>query len=158
MQVLYDDQGLTSIFRGGILHFRLNEEQEMTALKKQLIVMGDRVLISPEEEKIRTEVGLYLPKTVAEKEPVQTGRIIALGPGIPLPDPQALEDEPWKANRNSSGRHMPMQAETGDIAIFLRKAAVEINYDGTRYLVVPQAAILVLLREDLPPLDNEAIG
>lgn len=130
----------------------------MAPSKKRLIVMGDRVLVSPEEDKIRTEVGLYLPKTVAEKEPVQTGRIIAVGPGIPLPDPQAMEDEPWKENRNAPGRHMPMQAEMGDIAIFLRKAAVEINYDGADYLVVPQAAILVLLREDgLPPLDDEPI-
>jgi len=120
--------------------------------------MGDRVLISPEEDKIRTDVGLYLPKSVAEKEPVQTGRIISIGPGIPLPDPQDIEDEPWKGFQNASSRHMPMQAKAGDIAIFLKKAAVEINYDGKIYLVLPQAAILVLLREDLPPLKNVDIS
>lgn len=129
----------------------------MTHSKKHLIVMGDRVLISAEEDKIRTEVGLYLPKTVAEKEPVQTGRIIEVGPGIPLPDPQDMDDEPWRGMHNASGRHMPMQAEIGDIAIFLRKAAVEINYDGKNYLVVPQAAILVLLREDLPPIQEPEV-
>lgn len=86
--------------------------------KKRLIVMGDRVLISPEEDKIRTDVGLYLPKSVAEKEPVQTGRIISIGPGIPLPDPQAIEDEPWKGFQNSSSHHLPMQAKAGDVAIW----------------------------------------
>lgn len=129
----------------------------MANQKKRLIVMGDRVLISPEEDRIRTEVGLYLPKTVIEKEPVQTGRIIAIGPGIPLPDPQDVDEEPWKGIRHASSRHLPMQAEPGDIAIFLRKAAVEINYDGETYLVVSQAGILVLLREDLPPLKENDI-
>ena len=37
-----------------------------------------------------------------------------------------------------------------DHAIFFRKAAVEIRFEGKRYLVVPQAAILVLVRDELP--------
>ena len=41
-------------------------------------------------------------------------------------------------------------ARVGDHATFFRKAAVEITFDDRRYLVVPQAAILVLLRDDLP--------
>jgi chaperonin GroES len=43
-----------------------------------------------------------------------------------------------------------MQARVGDHAIFFRKAAVEITFDEKKYLVVPQAAILVLIRDDLP--------
>ena len=43
---------------------------------------------------------------------------------------------------------MPLQARLGDYAIFFRKAAVEITFEGTRYLVVPQAAILTLVREE----------
>ena len=39
-----------------------------------------------------------------------------------------------------------MQAQVGDYALFFRKAAVEITFDGERYLVVPQAAILTLAR------------
>src|SRR5437867_9388768 len=38
------------------------------------------------------------------------------------------------------------QAETGDYALFFRKAAVEITFEEKTYLVVPQAAILVLVR------------
>jgi len=37
----------------------------------------------------------------------------------------------------------------GDHAIFFRKAAVEITFENERYLVVPQAAILVLVRHDI---------
>lgn len=43
-----------------------------------------------------------------------------------------------------------MQAQIGDYALFFRKAAVEISYEDKRYLVVPQAAILVLLRSKNP--------
>ena len=43
---------------------------------------------------------------------------------------------------------MPMQARIGDYAISLRKASVEIKYDGKTYLVVPQGAILVILRDE----------
>jgi hypothetical protein len=44
-------------------------------------------------------------------------------------------------------RFVPMQARCGDYALFFRKAAVEITFEGDRYLVVPQAAILALVRE-----------
>ena len=61
------------------------------ASKKRLIVIGDRVLIQPDEGEERTEVGLYLPKWAVEKEAVQSGRIIGTGPGTPLPDPGDVE-------------------------------------------------------------------
>jgi co-chaperonin GroES (HSP10) len=48
-----------------------------------------------------------------------------------------------------------MQARIGDYALFFRKAAVEITYEGNKYLVVPQAAILVLVRGSDP---IEALG
>ncbi len=118
--------------------------------KKQLLVVGDRVLITPEEgEDQRTKVGLYLPPTAIDTQQVQTGLIVATGPGDPVADLSSLDDEPWKAaagERRSRG----MQARVGDHAIFFRKAAVEITFEDKHYLVVPQAAILVLVRDDLP--------
>jgi hypothetical protein len=51
---------------------------------------------------------------------------------------------------------MPVQAEVGDFAIFFRKAAVEISFEGEKYLVVPQAAILGLVRQEGDP--DEADG
>jgi co-chaperonin GroES (HSP10) len=41
-----------------------------------------------------------------------------------------------------------MQARVGDFALFFRKAAVEITFDNEKYLVVPQAAILTLARDE----------
>ena len=119
----------------------------MKKSKRKLIVIGDRVLIAPDEGQERTKVGLYLPQTVLDKESVQSGRIVATGPGTPLPNPNDINDEPWKTPQTEN-RHIPMQAEEGDYAIFLRKASVEIKYEGKTYLVVPQAAILVVLRDE----------
>jgi chaperonin GroES len=117
--------------------------------RKQLLVVGDRVLITPEDGDDRTRVGLYLPATAIDAQQVQTGLIVATGPGHPIADLSSLDEEPWKVDQRD-GRSRGMQARVGDLAIFFRKAAVEITFEEKRYLVVPQAAILVLVREDLP--------
>jgi co-chaperonin GroES (HSP10) len=113
---------------------------------RKLIVVGDRVLITPEEGEDRTRVGLYLPASAMEQVQVQAGRVVATGPGFPLPEPSAMDDEPWKSHRAGAGRSVAMQARPGDYALFFRKAAVEITFEDRRYLVVPQGAILVLVR------------
>jgi co-chaperonin GroES (HSP10) len=118
----------------------------MAEPSKRLIVVGDRVLIAPEEGEERTTVGLYLPPTAIDHQAVQSGRIVATGPGTPFPEPAQLDDEPWKIQARET-RYVPMQAQPGDYALFFRKAAVEITFEGKRYLVVPQAAILVLVRQ-----------
>jgi len=117
--------------------------------KKQLLVVGDRVLITAEDGDERTRVGLYLPATAIDAQQVQTGLIVATGPGTPVADLSTLDDEPWRIDARES-RSRGMQARVGDHAIFFRKAAVEITFEERKYLVVPQAAILVLVRDDLP--------
>ena len=113
---------------------------------KRLIVVGDRVLITPEAGEERTNVGLYLPATAIESRQVQGGRILAKGPGTPMTEPASMDDEPWKI-RSSEVKFLPMQADVGDYALFFRKASVELTFEGKTYLVVPQAAILVLVRD-----------
>lgn len=115
---------------------------------KRLIVVGDRVLIRVAEGEERTHVGLYLPSTAIDNQQVQGGEIIATGPGLPMPDPGEHGDEPWRITGPRETRHVPMQAKVGDYALFFRKAAVEITFEEERYLVVPQAAILALVRGD----------
>jgi co-chaperonin GroES (HSP10) len=121
-------------------------------ITKRLLVVGDRVLISPEQGEERTTVGLYLPPTALEGRQVQGGRIVATGPGTPMAEPANMEEEPWKI-RGAEVKYMPVQAEVGDYALFFRKAAVEITFEAKTYLVVPQAAILVLVRGGATPSD-----
>jgi chaperonin GroES len=113
---------------------------------KRLIVVGDRVLITPEVGEERTNVGLFLPPSALESRQVQGGRIVATGPGTPMPEPASMDEEPWKIHGTGDVKYLPMQAQTGDYALFFRKAAVEITFEDKNYLVVPQAAILVLVR------------
>jgi co-chaperonin GroES (HSP10) len=115
---------------------------------KRLIVVGDRVLIRVAEGEERTHVGLYLPSTAIDNQQVQGGEIIATGPGLPMPDPGEHGDEPWRITGPRETRHVPMQAKVGDYALYFRKASVEITFEEERYLVVPQAAILALVRGD----------
>ena len=121
----------------------------MSESRKRLIVVGDRVLIQPEEGEDRTTVGLYLPKTAVDNQAVQGGKVLATGPGNAVSAPTELDDEPWKIGGGSGeARYVPLQARIGDYAIFFRRAAVEITFEDERYLVVPQAAILTLVRDE----------
>lgn len=112
---------------------------------KKLIIIGDRVLIKPREPKEKTSSGLYLPPGVAEKEKVQQGYVIKTGPGYAIPSP--LEDEPWKGEEDQV-KYIPLQAKEGDLAVFLVNGATEVIYEGEKYFIVPQNAILMLEREE----------
>ena len=112
---------------------------------KKLIIIGDRVLIRPSKPNERTQTGLYLPPGVQEKEKVQQGYVIKIGPGYAIPMPP--EDESWK-NQEEQIRYLPLQAKEGDLAIFLLSGATEIMYQDEKYFIVPQSAILMLEREE----------
>ena len=113
---------------------------------KQLLVVGDRVLVEAESGERTTEVGLILPANAVAKEAVQAGVVKAVGPGTPLPPPSEEVEEEWQEPKQLP-RYLPMQVRIGDYVTFFRKAAIEITVERTNYLVVPQHAILVLMRD-----------
>jgi co-chaperonin GroES (HSP10) len=117
--------------------------------KKNLIVIGDRVLVELDESRERTTAGLYLPPTVKERDKVQSGYIVKVGPGYPVSDPNSVIDEPWSSKKREELKFIPLQAMEGDNAIFLKDAAIEIEFENKKYLIVPHSAILVLLRTEL---------
>ncbi len=113
----------------------------------ELIVVGDRVLIEPLEGEQQTESGLILPATATERDKVRNGRVLKVGPGYLVPNPEYSEAEPWKQPRQAN-RYLPLQAEPGDQAFFLRNQSIEITWQGKNLLIVPHSAILVLLRPE----------
>ena len=113
---------------------------------EKFIVVGDRVLIRPEEDSSKTASGLYLPPGVSEKEKIQSGYIIKVGPGYPTAP--NIDEEPWKESKEKV-KYIPLQAKDGDLAIFLRKEAYEIEFEKEKLLIVPQSAVLLLIRNDL---------
>jgi len=112
---------------------------------KKLIVIGDRILIRPAKPNERTESGLYLPPGVQEKEKVQQGYVIKTGPGYAIPMPP--EEESWKRDEEQV-KYIPLQAREGDLAIFLLSGATEVLYEGDKYYIVPQGAVLLLERDE----------
>ncbi len=117
-------------------------------IRKNIVVVGDRVLLELEEGQDKTKSGLYLPASVREKEKVAMGRVVKVGPGYPIPNPNYTEDEPWSAPKDPM-RYIPLQAKEADLAVFLREQAIEVEFEEKKYLIVPQSAVLVLVRNEL---------
>tara|TARA_S200000501_G_scaffold379025_1_gene446704 strand:+ start:3926 stop:4303 length:378 start_codon:yes stop_codon:yes gene_type:complete len=120
----------------------------MKSKNKQIVVVGDRVLIRADKGEKRSPAGLYLPPSVLEKQEVRGGIIVEVGPGISLGSPEDPFDEPWK-EQNPETKYIPTQAEIGDYALFLSKASIEIRIEEKDYLIAPQSAILILIRDDM---------
>lgn len=115
-----------------------------------LIVVGDRVLIQPQTGEEKTDTGLVLPASVAGQENVQSGRVVKTGPGYLTQNPEYTETESWKES-TTPVRYLPLQANPGDHAFFLRDEAIELRYENSHYVIVPHSAILALVREDGTP-------
>jgi co-chaperonin GroES (HSP10) len=111
----------------------------------KIIIVGDKVLIKPSSDQERTTSGLYLPPGVQEKEKVQTGYVIKVGPGYPIG--ANIDDEPWKESKEPV-RYISLQVKDGDLAIFMRKDAFELEYEQEKLLIVPHSAILMIIRDD----------
>ncbi|MEI7490936.1 MAG: co-chaperone GroES family protein [Bacteroidota bacterium] len=114
---------------------------------KNLIVVGDRVLIKPKKIFNKTKAGLFLPPGYQEKEEIQTGFVVKIGPGYPIPLLSDDFNESWKKNEEKI-KYIPLQAKEGDLAIFLQKGAIEIIFNDEKYFIVPQNSILLLEREE----------
>ncbi|WP_207434083.1 co-chaperone GroES [Sabulibacter ruber] len=125
----------------------MSQDSPASKLQK-LIVVGDRLLIKPKSTKDQTKSGLFLPPGVQEKEKVQEGYVMRVGPGYPIPADYGLDDEIWNQDEKEAVRYIPLQAREGDLAIYLQRDAVEINYLGDKYFIVPQSAVLLLEREE----------
>jgi len=123
--------------------------------KRELIIVGDRVLIEPDDKIDKTTSGLFLPPTVKEKDKIMAGRIIKVGPGYPVNDPTAILEEPWKGTTSESIRYIPLQAQEGDYAFFLKDAGIEIEFEEKKYLIVPHSALVALIRTSIVEDDDD---
>jgi len=112
-----------------------------------IIIVGDKVLIKPKSPTDKTKSGLFLPLGVQEKEVVQSGYVMKVGPGYPIPISSEDIEESWK-KADEKINYIPLQTREGDLAIYLQKGAVEVLYEGEKYFVVSQHSILMLERED----------
>lgn len=113
---------------------------------KNVILIGDKILIKPRAEQERTKSGLFLPPGVEEKEPLISGYVVKSGPGYPIPA-IADEDEMWKSKSNDV-KYVPLQPQQGDLAVFLQNSAWRIELNGEKYFIVPHGAILMIVQNE----------
>jgi len=121
--------------------------QETDSNLRNLIVVGDRVLIRPKKISNKTKAGLFLPPGYQKKEEIQTGFVVKIGPGYPISIPSEDFSESWKNNEERI-KYIPLQAKQGDLAIFLQKGAIEIMFNDEKYFIVSQNSILLLERDE----------
>jgi len=112
----------------------------------KFIVIGDRVLIKPKSPMEKTKGGLLLPPGVQENERLQSGYVIKVGPGYPVPAIAEI-DEPWK-NKSDEVKYVPLQPREGDLAVYLQNSAFDIEFNGNKYVIVSQSSILLLIRDE----------
>lgn len=112
----------------------------------KLIVVGDRILIKPKTPQSKTKSGLYLPPGVQEKEKVQIGYVVKVGPGYAIPSVSDA-DEPWKP-ASKEPQYVPLQPREGDLAVYMQNSAIEIEFNTEKYVVVSQSSLLLLMRDD----------
>ena len=112
----------------------------------KFIMVGDRVLIKPKSPLDKTKSGLYLPPGVQEREKIFAGYVVKVGPGYPIPAINEI-DEPWK-DKSDEVKYVPLQPKEGDLAIYMQKSGFEIEFKGEKYIIVPNSAILMLIRDE----------
>lgn len=78
--------------------------------------LGDRVLLQRIDEDTETHHGLHVPDIAQVKS--SKGRVIAVGEGRLVGD-----------------KIMPLPINVGDIVLFSKYGAVEVDIDGEQYLV-----------------------
>lgn len=112
----------------------------------KFLMVGDRILIKPKSPLDKTKSGLYLPPGVQEKEKIQSGYVVKVGPGYPIPAINDV-DEPWK-DKSDEVKYVPLQSKEGDLAIYLQSSSFEIEFQKEKYIIVPHSAILMIIRDD----------
>lgn len=113
---------------------------------EKFIMVGDRVLVKPKNPSQKTKAGLYLPPTIQEKEKLQSGYIVKVGPGYPIPN-VSEQDEKWK-EKAEDVKYVPLQTHIGDLAVYLSRDGYEIEFNNEKYIILPHAAILMIIRDE----------
>lgn len=113
---------------------------------ENILLIGDKVLIKPNSPSDKTKSGLYLPPTVKEKEKLQAGYIVKVGPGYPIPTIQD-DNEPWM-KKDEDVKYIPLQAIEGDLAVFLNNSGFEIEINNDKYLILNHSSILMIKRDE----------
>lgn len=91
-------------------------------------VLGDRVLVKPDEQAKQTASGLQL--VTQQSEAYQTGVVQAVGPGKAL----------------GNGRTIPVDLKLGERVLYLKHAANMVKA-GDDMVIIPHGEVLAVLED-----------
>ena len=100
----------------------------ITATKKTLKPLSDKVIVQKLEPEEKTSGGILLPDNTKEKP--QEGKVIAVGPG-------AVDDK---------GQRKPIDVKDGDHVLFAKYSGTEVKLDGQEYLILSARDILAIVK------------
>lgn len=86
--------------------------------------LGDRVIVEVLEAEEKTAGGIILPDSAKQEK--QEGKVVAVGPGKTL----------------ESGKVQPVQVKKGDVVLFKKWGAEDLERDGKDYKVLSESDII----------------
>jgi len=89
--------------------------------------LGDRLVVTIQEEQETTPTGLMLPETA--KETPQRGEVIAVGNG----------------RYNDDGDRIPMDVRVGDVVLYAKYGGSELKVEGMKLLILQESDVLAVI-------------
>ncbi|MFD1466437.1 co-chaperone GroES [Lapidilactobacillus mulanensis] len=89
--------------------------------------LGDRVIVTVEEQEEQTVGGIVLASNAKEKP--QTGKIVAVGAGTVT----------------DSGKQLPVSVKEGQTVMFDKYAGSEVKFEGQSYLVLHEKDLMAIV-------------
>ncbi len=89
--------------------------------------LGDRLVVTIQEEQEITPTGLMLPETA--KETPQRGEVIAVGNG----------------RYNDEGKRIPMDVKVGDVVLYAKYGGSELKVEGMKLLILQESDVLAVI-------------
>lgn len=93
---------------------------------KNLVPIGDRVVIKPQPDEQKTKSGIVLPDSAKEKP--SEGTVVAVGTGRIL----------------DNGQRIPIEVKIGDKVIYSKYGGNEVKIDNEEYIILAERDILAI--------------
>jgi chaperonin GroES len=90
--------------------------------------LGDRVLVKPIAQEIKTKSGIIIPDTIDKEKPDQ-GEVVAVGEG-----------------RYEDFKIIPPRVKVGDRVLFSKYSPDEIKVEGEEYYILREENILAIIK------------
>ncbi len=89
--------------------------------------LGDRVIVTVDEEEEKTVGGIVLANNAKEKP--QTAEVVAVGDGLVADD----------------GKKLPMSVKKGDKVLFDKYSGSKVKYEDAEYLILHEKDIMAIV-------------